>query len=390
MKRFYLLITSLLLFNAVFCQWGQVENISSTIKEIHYKSPFIFVGKYKGVFVNTSNPDTFILYNNGLAYNQYIFSIETYGDTVFCNGHYSTNHGINWTPWANSSGYLLVKDNFLFGGYSYFVSKYSLITGLLDTIYYPVQWCVTRVSYKYQNEIYFGTINDSDNGAYLFRSTDDGQTLSEIFHYGVYPAGGAVDAITKVNDSILIIGGPNIGVLYSIDNGLNFNIVQNTWSGWVHSLQNVDGLILLGCDQGVYISYDTAKTFQSFNTGFSTLAEIWDIKRIGDYIYVGATNGLWRRPISDVVGIKPISEKKEKSIIAYYFNNQLHINTSGIEGKFEINIFDINGKKLYNGKISTDKSITSKNININELPAGIYIVKIFNEDNVLTGKFVVH
>ena len=55
-----------------------------------------------------------------------------------------------------------------------------------------------------------------------------------------------------------------------------------------------------------------------------------------------------------------------------------------ITGKSQVSIFNVGGRKLSEQKITGDK----REIDISNLPAGIYIIKLINEQKIITGKII--
>ncbi len=66
-------------------------------------------------------------------------------------------------------------------------------------------------------------------------------------------------------------------------------------------------------------------------------------------------------------------------------HDYLYIEIPGNNGKARIDIYDISGKQIKSTSLSK-----SGYLNINDIPKGMYIFKVQNENNNYSGKFIVN
>ena len=103
------------------------------------------------------------------------------------------------------------------------------------------------------------------------------------------------------------------------------------------------------------------------------------------------TNDKVCKSIHSVVGINENSLSNANIILspnpAY---DKLNINCNNIKiGKTNFSICDLQGKKLYTEEINITSNSYNKNINVNQLKAGIYFLKIENESGTFNNKFII-
>ncbi|HNW69484.1 MAG TPA: T9SS type A sorting domain-containing protein [Bacteroidales bacterium] len=403
MKRIVLFAVLLLTFSITKGQWTIVGNITDNIQNIHYKSPCIFLGKrmiFNGVLVSC-NDNPFVTSFNGLQNIVVVQDIDSHGDTIFCNDtniYFSADQGSNWNLFDNTTfrrGKLLINNNFLFcthiNGDTCKIKRYNLSTGETALLVLPVTGFEVSSFYSYNNEIYIGVWAGGDVYGYLYRSTNLGDSWSLIIYLPPsnppYNSGHTIDAITKINDSILIIAG-SFGMKISFNNGSSFSNVSYFGQGQSHSLFNVNGTLLLGCDNGVYISYDTAITWQAFNDGLNPSTGIWEIKKIENYIYMATSQGLYRRPVSEIsTNIQQIDNNPPQfSIFPTICKDKIFIKLSGnTPSENELKIYDCLGRQVFESSFK----VNELQIDISALKAGIYFVEIRNGNFQKTEKIIV-
>jgi hypothetical protein len=338
----------------------------------------------------------------GFADNgSYIYAVLT-GDGVYR----STNDGVNWTLiysgfGSNNLNTIVAKDSFVFVGSD---------QGLFRSSNYGYNWlCVKNAS------IISLTIlnkNNTDNliagGLYLFKTTNYGDnwititsgipkypfiralTNSEGFLYagittssidstGIYKStnygdnwtimsqGYNIDPRSLYSYSNLVISG-GTKVYISTDYGYMWHNIPEMFN-----IINLYGITSLGIkdifisswDNGCYVSNDTGATWQLKNEGLGNL-KVTALYRYGNYLYVSlnplyGNGGIYRRPISEVIGINNISTEIPNSSILYQnypnpFNSKSKIkyqigrNENGkwnMENSFVVlKVFNILGKEV--------------------------------------------
>ena len=403
MKRILLFAFLSLTISITKGQWFSVGNITDNIQNLHYKPPCIFLGKrmiFNGVLVGC-NGNPFVTSYNGLQNIVAVQDIDSYGDTIFCNDtniYYSTDQGTNWNLFDNTTfrrGKLLVNSNFLFcthiNGDTNKIKRYNLSTGETALLVLPVTGIFVTSFYSYNNEIYIGVDICGDVCGYLFRSTNLGESWSLIIDFPPsnppYNTGYTINAETKINDSILIIAG-SFGMKKSFNNGNSFSNISYFGQGQSHSLFNVNGTLLLGSDNGVYISYDTASTWQAFNDGLNPSIGIWEIKQIEDYIYIATSLGLYRRPVSEITtNVQQIDNNSPLfNVFPTICKDKINIKVNGNSpSENEVKIYDCLGRQVFESSFK----VNELQIDISSLNSGIYFVEIRNGNFQKTEKIIV-
>jgi hypothetical protein len=140
--------------------------------------------------------------------------------------------------------------------------------------------------------------------------------------------------------------------------------------------------LLLGAESGAYISYDTSTTWYAINDGFDTIRNLRTYKKSNNYIYAVTNNGLWRRAWGDVVGIKEPEPLTEIAICPNPASDKLTI--SGIEGMHDVyyEIYNLQSARI------KQAALHKPEMDISDLPDGIYVLKLHTPDGVVTRKII--
>ncbi|HNW71024.1 MAG TPA: T9SS type A sorting domain-containing protein [Bacteroidales bacterium] len=402
MKRIILFVFLSLTISITKGQWVMVDSISTAFRTIQYKSPCIFLGKqgqFNGVLISCSN-DSFAPSYNGLESIWGVTDIDSYGDTIFCSYdkiYYSTNNGTNWNMFDNGifdQSKMLINNGHLFCAKTNSspnkIKRFDLSADTSSLLTLPLTGFEVSSFYSYNNEIYIGVWEGGDVYGYLYRSTNLGDSWSLILYLPPsnppYNSGHTIDAVTKINDSILIVS-CSFGMKKSYNNGISFSNVSYFGQGLSHSLLNVNGTLLLGCDEGVYISYDTASTWQAYNDGLNPSTGIWEIKKIEDFIYIATSQGLYKRPVFEITtNVQQIDYNPPQfSIFPTICKDKINIKLSGNSpSENEVKIYDCLGRQVFESSIK----VNELQIDISALKAGIYFVKISNGNFQETAKII--
>ena len=73
-------------------------------------------------------------------------------------------------------------------------------------------------------------------------------------------------------------------------------------------------------------------------------------------------------------------------------NGQFELNLRGIDNdaNFQINVFDLAGKIVYNDQIQSESGVIQRTINLDQVARGIYNLKIFSKEGTATRKLLVY
>jgi hypothetical protein len=271
--------------------------------------------------------------------------------------------------------------NYLFIYYEKFY-RYNLLTNNIDTIQNLPPYLKKGPINVNNDELYMTGYKYSPLEGYLFKSTNNGLSWS-IFNSVMVPY---VNSFLMLNQTIIFAS--SLGIYKSLDNGMSFYYITNGM-GYCNDLLISNGITILGSEKGAFFSVDSGSTWQSINDGFTEQTIIYKIIQAGDYLYAATYKGLWKRPLSDIVGLNHINETVGNNASAYYYENKLHINTGGLKGNAQIVICDMQGRELYNDYSYFNNLNSSKTIPINNLSKGIYVLRISNEHLIFSEKFVI-
>jgi hypothetical protein len=199
---------------------------------------------------------------------------------------------------------MVAKDSNIFAAFEHYVGRTS-DNGVTWTYSNPgVSGNVTVLSLAVKDSTLFaGTVMDG-----LFRSTNDGVTF---VHTGLTI--GYISSFVILGKTIIATSGVT-GPYRSTDNG-------NTWAltgghpAHPGDFTAVGNRLFLGNGEGVFQSSDTGASWQLINTGLveysvtttagpSANSNVSKIVANNGYLFAGVSgDGIWRRPLSEVVSI---------------------------------------------------------------------------------------
>ena len=410
MKKTLLFIFFIVTVSKTMGQWIIVDSTITFNDVIHYNPPCLYVSKYstpRGILINCNNADTFTFVSQNEFIPYGISSIDSYGDSIFCSTNdsknlFSTNNGTSWTHFGDTTiggRKLFTHKNFLYliddPNMPYHLWRYSLTTGNLSLLNYPVQYIWTISYFSNQNEIYIGAYTNDGSAPFgpdgcLFNSIDDGNTFTLDYRFwssSFISPGPYINAITKISNDIILIAG-DFGLKKSVDNGVSFSNVSYFGQGIGYSLLSTEGAILLCSENGVFISHDTGSNWQAFNDGFSLTTSAGDIKRAGDFLYVTTNHGLWKRSISEITtNVQQIGNNLPQfNVFPTICKDKINIKLSGnTPSENEVKIYDCLGRQVFESSFK----VNELQIDVSVLKAGIYFVEIRNGNFQETEKIIV-
>ena len=137
---------------------------------------------------------------------------------------------------------------------------------------------------------------------------------------------------------------------------------------------------------GVYISKDFGASWQSVGTGFSSNGLfVNDLLIIGDTLYAGSKDGVWRRSITEILtGVEdtPLNSNKKQYVLEQNYPNPFNPATVinyyiPSECRVALKIYDILGNEImtlvHKDEMAGPHSVT---FNARNLPSGIYFYSL--------------
>ena len=225
--------------------------------------------RYSGIFLS-SNGGT----NWNRVYSDTIASLQYYGFASIGNNIFavnmesllkSNNMGLNWTSCGPSNFY----------GYSGICS--------------------------YGSDLYV-IANDS-----LFRSSNSGLNWARINTGAEFPL------CINVQGTAIFLGTMGQGLFRSLDNGVSWSNSEHGEGYYVSSISIFDSIVFVLDGESVYYSPDFGDSWFPITLPHPYPFYFTDITIQGGYLF-GATDkyGVWKRPISSIIGIRNISSSNPK------------------------------------------------------------------------------
>ena len=178
------------------------------------------------------------------------------------------------------------------------------------------------------------------------------------------------------------------GVFLSNNNGTSWSQVGFA-NSYITSLTNCNNNIFVGVwGDGIFLTTNNGVSWNNINDGLTFFPNIYPISfgKNGNYIFTGFWGGgVWKRPLSDFVGI---TENNQNNMLSIYTKPATSILTINLKQQTNlqnttISIYDIQGKLLLHQAISNAQT----ELNIAQFAKGMYIVKVKNENDNLVSKF---
>ncbi len=379
----FVILLSVFSFQLANAQWVKVPTGMNTyqgVLSLAASGNNILAGGYD----NNGTSGMFLSTNNGTFWNRVglnnirFFAFAVNGNNVYscADGGYgvylSSNNGSNWTQTSlNQSAFSIV------------VSGNNIFAGTGNSVYLSTNnganWVQTSINNQWvhslainANIIFAGTeLNgiflSSNNGTNWTQSSLNNQTVRALF----------------VNGNNIFSGTAGNGVYVSTNNGI-------TWTQTALNNRNVQALIANGNNifagtngYGVYMSLDNGTNWAQRSEG---LVDPWTTSFciLNNYIFAGTINNtVFRRPLNELIGIKPISEHEPSSYkLSQNYPNPFNPTT---KLKFEIpksgfvklSVYDALGKKtetLVNEYLQS--GVYEISFNADKYTSGVYFYRI--------------
>lgn len=343
----------------------------------------------------------------------------------------STNYYLNttndWQSWdtvytaftisnfvADSTGQVLIAEYHSGHIYKIYLSQHQTPFHIIfnDTLYiYNL--------YLHKNYIYLLT-----QGPKSYRSTDNGNTFVPIYpinfpNYDLFSIKAACDSVVYVNytphfypnsdeESVSYDAGntwywynncdPTAGkIIYvppyiflgqinisrSNDGGHTFSSCSPALN--VRSFAYRNGVLLAGTNNlGVYATTNKGDTWIGFNDGLDTLCCNAQVAVTDSFYYVTLNDTVtYRRPTHDLMAIANLATEPLISLFPNPATNYLTIKSS-ITPPFTFQLYNLQGSLQKEGKVTASQI----EINVADLPKGMYVLKVVSEKQTIAKKIV--
>jgi hypothetical protein len=386
-------IISVLVFNISNAQW-----VSSSFGIGGYANCRSLAKLGNNIFVGTIDNGVYISTDNGMNWsaiglnNKRVNALITVGNNIFAgtldSGVYiSTNNGINWVQSALNnqdirSFVTLGNDIYAGTGYTYggvFVSTNNGIT-----------WAQTSLNNKYVTSlttlgtnIFAGIFYPTTFTGSIYRSTNGGINWTET-PYNNNPVWSLITLGSNIFAGTSYAPAQGGGCVYlSTNNGINW--IQTALNNQAVGCFLIYGNVIFagsGSDGGVFLSSNNGTSWVQKNQGFPyNIIYIYSMIISNDYIFacINYYTPIWRRSISNILGIKKISELVPLSYILYQnypnpFNPSTNIKYQITNNSLvTLRVFDLLGREIETLVNEQQFPGTySVNWNADNYPSGVY------------------
>jgi len=395
------------------------------------------------LIIFSTNVDSQWTHSSNGMHNLSVYSIAANETKIFAGTpealSVSTNNGVSWyltmfNAQTEPVHSLSVNGQNVYAGVQGYGLTVSQSNGSQWTFHHPVG-NRTIYSVVHGNGFVFAgasAMNPGSGPAAVHRSPDNGYTFN---HTSL--EGKTVLSLVIVNNFIFA-GTQNEGVYVSANNGANWTqsslnnqtikslaagsgfiyagtlsngvyISSNNGADWVQSsLNNADGNALVVNGNSVFAASSSASSFFVSNDNGTTWLQknegmqsqtVTSLCIQGDYLFAGTlSNGIYRRPLSDLVGIQPVSTE----IPNHYSLSQNYPNPFNPETKIKfaipvgngrdrsvLIIFDALGREIETlVKEQLSPGTYEVNWNASNHPSGVYFYKLISGDFTETKKMI--
>ena len=374
----------------------------------------------------------------GIGYSSYIHSLAANGNTIFAGlGNYQDNSGVYRSTDYGNNWTCMGLDSFVV--YSLAVSGNNIFAGTVNSVWLSTNdgenWSQTslntyyvKVLCAYNSKIYAGTFG---NGVYYSSNSGNTWVQTSLNNKKVYSLAIKGDTIYAGSEDTCVYVSTNNGITWTqtqLYNNCIFSLAikdniifaggdiysykstnnGNTWTQTFHHRDNLQVLCVSGNnifaglyywnnhqnDVGVWLSKNDGANWIKKNEGITgNLPKILSMVISDDYIFFGTnSSGLWRRSLSEIIGIKNIStEIPSVFSLEQNYPNPFNAVTSikfsvpmdsrlRKNDKVVLKVFDLVGREvamLVNERLSP--GTYEVRFESGDLPSGIYFYRIESE-----------
>jgi len=388
MKKFTFILSLLIAITITSnAQWQETELANVIIRSLAVSGSNIFAGtRYSGVHLSTNNGDSWTAVNSGLT-NANVRSIAISGTNTFlgtqANGVFlSTNNGDLWT--AINTG--LTNNNVT----SLAISGTNIFAGTMGGVFLSTNngdsWTAVNsglTNVKVKSLVISGTNIFAGTMGGVFLSSNNGNSWTAV-NTGL--SNHSINTLA-INGTNVFAGTSGDGIFLSYNNG-------SYWSAIGLSQQHIASIVTSGTIivassvEGVWLSNNNGNSWINFGNGLPYgYYHVSSLAISETFIFAGLTEkGVWKRPLSEIVGIEEITSKNGMAI---YPNPAADFFTLKIDNDNQadktLNIYSLKGSLV---KTETPQH-NQQEINISKLNAGIYIVEIKSESFSRKQKLVI-
>jgi hypothetical protein len=399
-KLLFILSISILVscINICNAQWQLTDNsiVGKYIASMAARGNKVFAGTSDGLYMSTDKGNHWKAINHGLPHKE-IWAIAagdtnmivgTWGGGLFLSNATDTSWTFSGVDLSSIDDIMIDGDNIYAGSYGEGISLSTdggknwnkIVTGLSEHYVHAIV--------KSKTNIIAGTSSG------IFSSSNFGQNWTSI-DSGITNSTDIRGMIAK--DTIVFAGTSGLGIYRSEDSGVSWDSISTGPSYsevWCFAISGTN--IFAGTyGGGVFLSTDNGFHWSEINEGFPNDDYVLSVMSIcisEGYLYAGTkTGGVWKRSISEILGVKELTiNNGQMTIYPNPVNSSLFVSFSLLaKSPVNISIYDMIGRK-----VSTlvdevkDKGEHSIKYNAEELRSGIYFVRLSSNNDSEVVKFV--
>ncbi len=257
----------------------------------------------------------------------------------------------------------------------------------------------------------------SANSGFNWTSINNGAMLSSYFVYGLAVSDTNVFAGTIGGEGVFLTTNNGAGWtaagaglnnkaikqltmndtnIYALTNlsGIYFSRYNGTsWTGWAKittllsaspmSLALSGTTIYTGAlSDGIYSSDDNGASWSAFNDGWPQSTTASNLFLIETDLYAAPATGLWKRSLT--TGMEEINGSLKMAVYPNPAHDKIAIESNQLGKESSLSLYNLSGQ-IVSYQLIKDKKTQ---IDIRNLPVGVYFIKLVNEKTVRVCKFI--
>lgn len=317
----------------------------------------------------------------------YIWSLMIDGTNVFAatgSGVYlSIDSAANWTPLSNglpaTSPFDTIVSSLVKSGTNLFAGTAG--SGIYLSTNYGNSWSAVNNGLTSQTVRTLAT-----NGINIFAGTSGGGIFLSTNNGANWTAVNT--GLTNGNIMAIAIDGGNIyagtsggGIFLSTNNGGNWTAVNNGLLNLnITALAISSGNVFSGTGGGVYLSTNNGASWTAENSGF-TNSNISGLAISGTNIFASIyMGGVWRRALSEMVGINELGIHNALNIFPNPFSSQTTLQTDNHFKNASLTVYNSFGQTVKQIKNISGRTVV---ISRDNLASGLYFVRMTEENKII-------
>jgi photosystem II stability/assembly factor-like uncharacterized protein len=231
------------------------------------------------------------------------------------------------------------------------------------------------------NSVFATTKHENWGSGKILMSNDFGYSWSEKFSI-------TADYFTEIyiSGNIIIANAAYGGMYLSTDLGNTWTQKQSISGSNIMNAIITENIVFAQTSSSLYFSEDTCATWTEIFDGLPLNTFMLSLTIANNYVFIGTLfNSVWRRSLSEIIGIdKIISKTKSSSVFPNPANEQLTITyPAHISAPIELNIFNTFGQQVFTRKILNETVTT---LDVSKFSEGFYFIHATKDKQTIFDK----